>query len=312
ASLAPLALLLGCEAERAVVGSIAASRAAGFSAWSEPVSLGPTINTAFNDQQAALSKDGRSLYFASNRPGTPGPGPNDIWVSRRACVECPWTAPVNLGPPVNTGSNDAAPALSRDGHRLFLLSNRPGSTSSDIWVAWRSNVHDDFGWETPVNLGAGVNAAGFDGGPAFFENDEMGLPQLYFNANPAPVPAGGDIYLSEQAPDGSFGPRILVAELSSPSSDQRPSVASHGLAIYFQSDRPGSAETDIWSSTRQSVLEAWSPPVNLGPPINTGAGEHFPLIVSAGGTEWLYFTRNMAASPGFDFDLFVSVRTRGP
>ncbi|MGH7568116.1 MAG: hypothetical protein ACREL9_03960, partial [Gemmatimonadales bacterium] len=281
-----------------------------FSSWSEPVSLGPIINSPFNDQQAALSKDGLTLYFASNRPGTPGPGPNDIWVSHRECLTCPWSEAANVGAPVNTGSNDAAPALSRDGHWLFLLSNRPGSQSSDVWAASRENVHDDFGWQTPVNLGPGVNTAGFEGGPSYFENDDLGLPQLYFNGNPQPVGSGGDIYVSTQAADGSWGPAYFVAELSTPFSDQRPSVGSSGVEIYFHSDRPGSASNDIWYSTRESVLAPWSPPLNLGPPINTGVGELFALIVSHGHTESLYFARNVATPPAIDLDLFVSTRTR--
>jgi hypothetical protein len=312
ASLAFLALLFGCgtESDRTIAGTLVANHTANFTPWSDPVSLGPTINSAVNDQQAALSKEGLSLYFASNRPGTPGPGPNDIWVSHRDCLECPWSQPTNLGPPVNTAVNEASPALSRDGHWLFFLSNRPGSTSSDIWVAWREKVHDDFGWENPVNLGPGVNTAGFEGGPSYFENDDVGVPQLYFNRNPEQVGTGGDIYVSQQAPDGSFGPALLVAELSSPSSDQRPSVAHTGLEISFHSDRPGSSSDDIWGSTRESVFAPWSPPINLGPPINTGVRELFPLIVSHGGTEFLYFTRNVGTPPAVNFDLFVSTRTR--
>jgi hypothetical protein len=312
-SLAPMTMLIACATEPGarITGTILASHTSTFSPWSEPVSLGPAINSSFNDQQAALSKDGLSLYFASNRPGTPGPGPNDIWVAHRDCLACAWSDPTNLGPPVNTGSNDAAPALSRDGHWLFFLSNRLGSESSDIWVAWRENSHDDFGWGTPVNLGAGVNTPGFEGGPGYFENDEGGAPQLYFNRNPAPVAAGGDIYVSEQAVDGSFGTAVPVGELNSDSTDQRPSVAHTGLDVHFFSTRVGSRSNDIWVSTRESVLAPWSAPTNLGPPINTGVGELHPLIVSHGGTEWLYFARNVATPPAVDLDLFVSMRTRG-
>lgn len=313
AALASLALLLGCasEPDQTMAGPILASHTANFSPWSDPVSLGPAINTSFNEQQAALSKDGLSLYFASNRPGTPGPGPNDIWVTHRSCLDCPWSEPTNLGAPVNTGANDAAPALSRDGHRLFFLSNRPGSMSSDIWVSWREHVQDDLGWQTPVNLGPGVNTPGFDGGPTYFENDGVGLPQLYFNHNPAPVNVGGDIYVSEQAADGSFGPATAVVELNSPDSEQRPSIAHNGLEIYLYSNRTGSSSFDIWVSTRESVLAPWSAPTNLGPPINGTTAELHPLIVSRGGTESLYFARNVATPPAMDLDLFVSTRRRG-
>jgi hypothetical protein len=49
--------------------------------WSTPVNLGPTVNTTFFDGAAALSFDGTTLYFFSNRPG--GSGGNDIWMTTR-------------------------------------------------------------------------------------------------------------------------------------------------------------------------------------------------------------------------------------
>jgi len=323
ASLAPLALLLECrtESDPNIAGTLAANHTANFSAWSEPVSLGPTINTSgFNDQQPALSKDGLSLYFASNRPESPGDATLDlnIWVSQRACADesCPWGTPVSLGSTVNNSSvNDIAPVLSRDGHRLFFASNRstgvPGE--SDIWVSWRENVHDDFGWQAPELLGPGVNTPGFEGGPGYFENDDVGGPQLFFNRNPVPTNAGGDIYVSEQADDGSWGMAVPVSELNSDATDQRPSVAPSGLEIYFYSNRQGSnsGSNDIWVATRESVSEPWSAPTNLGPPINTAVGETLPHIFAHGGAEQLYYTHNVAIPPAVDNDIFVSTRTRG-
>lgn len=325
ASLAPIALLLGCgtEADRSIVGSPLADHTANFSAWSEPVSLGPAINAAgFNDQQAVLSKDGLSLYFASNRPGSLGTqGFLDIWVSQRACADesCPWGAPLSLGPTVNSSASDFAPALSRDEHWLFFGSSRNGGAGSgDIWVSFRANVQDDFGWEAPVNLGAGVNTSGFEGGPGYFENDDVGAPQLLFNRNPLPVNTGGDIYVSEQALDGSWGTAVPVPELNTDSSDQHASVAPNGLEIYFHSNRLGSTldplgtttSNDIWVSTRESVLAPWSSATNLGAPINTAADESGAVIVSHGQTEELFFTRNVATPPAIDRDIFVSTRTR--
>jgi hypothetical protein len=318
-SLACLALLIGCgtESDRSIAGTLLADHRSNFSAWSEPVSLGPTINSSFNDQQAALSKDGLSLYFASTRPEDPNDATldNNLWVSQRACADdnCPWGTPVSLGSTVNSSVNDFAPALSRDEHWLFFASGRQqgAAGSGDIWVSYRQDVHDDFGWEAPVNLGAGVNTAGFEGGPSYFENDDIGAPQLYFNHNPAPVNSGGDIYVSEQAADGSFGPASPVVELNSTSSDQRPSIGHNGLEIYFFSDRPGSSSNDIWVSTREGVFSPWNTPVNLGPTINTAGDERHPFIYSHGTTEMLFFARNAATPPAVDLDLFVSTRTRG-
>ncbi len=314
-SLTPLALAVACgtEADRRIMGTLSADHASSFSSWSEPLNLGPTINTVFTEQQPAVSKDGLSLYFASNRPENPGDAVLDlnIWVSQRTCADhsCPWGVPVLL-PTANTPSTDASPAQSRDGHWLFFLSNRPGGLgAADIWASRRGDVHDDFAWETPVNLGPNVNTDQVEGGPGYFENNDVGVPQLYFNRS-TQAQVAGDIYVSEQAADGSFGPAVPVVELNSDATDQRPSVAPNGLDIYFYSNRPGSSSNDIWTATRESVLDPWSALTNLGPPINTAAGDLLPYITYHGGTESLYFTRNVATPPATDLDLFVSTRTR--
>jgi len=92
-----LGLLLGCAAEpdRALTSTFVASAASRFSEWSEPVNLGSTINTTFNEQGPTLSNDKLSLYFGSDRAGAIGGF--DIWVSRRSCRECAWGTPDNLG-----------------------------------------------------------------------------------------------------------------------------------------------------------------------------------------------------------------------
>ena len=64
-----------------------------------------------------ISKDGRSLYFSSNRPGPFGG--EDLWVSRRATRDEAWDEPLNLGPNVNTSFNERSPALSREGTICF-------------------------------------------------------------------------------------------------------------------------------------------------------------------------------------------------
>jgi hypothetical protein len=95
-----------------------------YSDWSAPVNLGAVVNSPFNDQGPAISKDGLSLYFSSGRPGFGG---SDIWVSQRDSLEAPWGPPNNLnylGGVVNTTADESIPALSRDEHWLFFNSPR--------------------------------------------------------------------------------------------------------------------------------------------------------------------------------------------
>src|SRR5438093_9314639 len=99
--------LIRCFLYLALIAPIAAAQQ--FSEWSAPVNLSP-INSASDEQHPAISKDGLSLYFASNRPG--GCGGSDIWAAQRASLDSPWEAPFNLGCTVNSTVNDLGPNLS--------------------------------------------------------------------------------------------------------------------------------------------------------------------------------------------------------
>ncbi|MEP6741196.1 MAG: hypothetical protein ABJB61_01760 [bacterium] len=278
-----------------------------YSDWLAPVNLGAAVNSAFSDQGPSISKNGLSLYFTSNRPG--GFGGFDMYVSQRASVDDPWGAPVNLGATLNTAFDEGNQAFSRDGHFLFFQSKRPGGLGLiDIWVAQREHVHDDFDWQPAVNLGAGVNSTADDNGPSYFENDDEGAPQLYFGSSRAGGLGGADIYLSEQLTDGSFGPATPVTELSSTANENRPSIRHDGLEIFFQSSRTGSSGPgDLWTATRESTLDVWSTPVNLGNTINSTSIEQNAYLSSDG--ETLLFSSDRPGGFG-GLDLYVSTREK--
>lgn len=293
-----------------------------YSEWSTPVNLGAPVNSIANETGPVLSKDGLSLFFTSTRPG--GSGGQDIWVAQRASVDDPWGPPVNLGPTVNTAAIDRNPVLSRDGHELFFASTRPGFGNSDNWVAYREDTKDDFGWQAPVNLGPTVNSADQEGGPAYFENDDQGIPLLFFVSVRASGRGGADIYVSARGADGAFGAPTLVEELSTPFGEARPAIRRDGREILFHSFRPGSmldpcpyvvtGETppgvdcfDLWAASRETTEAPWSEPVNLGPVINTVYGDIDATLSSDGQT--LVFSSNRPGGAG-GFDLYVSTRTK--
>lgn len=313
ATLAVLAAFTACDRQTAELpletAAIASQPASAvWSAWSEPVAI-DAVNTPAQEGAASLSKDGLSLYFHSNRADQLGADPplavNHIWVSRRACVECAWQLPERLGEPVNTaGFNSAAPALSRDGHWLFFNSNRrdPGWQGfADIWVSYRQNVHDDFGWGTPVHLGTAVNTSRPETQPAFFENDG-GAPQLYFTRNVGVA----DIYVSEMQADGTWGTAVPVVELNTDSLDARPSIHPNGLEIYFFSHRD---DHRLWHATRPSVDAPWSPPVRLEQFTPGEASVFQPSIHAFGHTETLVMGGFTAARGQ---EIYLSTRTRAP
>lgn len=82
------------------------------------------LNTEFDDRMPNVTPDGLEVVFSSNRPadanGTPGLGSFDVYVSRRASTADPWSAPVNLGPNVNTAGSETRSTISADLKRLYF------------------------------------------------------------------------------------------------------------------------------------------------------------------------------------------------
>jgi hypothetical protein len=301
ASLLALAATFGCrpDSTEPVLRLEAMSFAS--SEWSEPVNVGAPINSQFVDAQPELSSDELSLYFVSNRPG--GFGANDIWVSRRACLDCPWEQPVNLGTVINGSSGDGGPNLSNDGHVLFFGSGRPGGLGAqDIYMSRRVDPNDDLGWAPAVNLGPGVNTAEVEGSASYVQD------RLYFDRGDFLV-GGGDIYQTVVTRDGEIRePAVLVAELSIPNIiDQSPTLRADGREIIFHSFRDGfEIGSELWASTRRSVHDAWSPPANLGTRLNTAFLDQQPGLSHDGRT--LLWASNRPGGLG-GVDIWISTRT---
>src|SRR5262249_55427791 len=101
-----------------------------------PPGAHPGFNTASLDGCPFISRDGKTFYLASTRPG--GLGGIDIWVSKRASIDEPWGEPVNVGAPVNSSADDFCPTIARDGHLFYFVSRRAGGCGQgDIYVTRR-------------------------------------------------------------------------------------------------------------------------------------------------------------------------------
>jgi len=308
--------------QRDIVGQ---ERLGPFGPWSTPVNLGPVVNTKDFESHAAISKNGLSLYITSNRPGGVN-GENsvhflEIWVSQRASLDADWGPPVNLDafnsvPVVNSAKNNTGvPSFSADGHQLFFGSDRPGGLGSfDLYVSRRMNKHDDFGWQEPVNLGL-INSPAADTALTYFEDEETGIISAYVTTTRPGGPPGSangsfHIWVSTLGDDGSFGPAVLVPELSSPKEETRTAIRRDGLEFFLSSSRPNGliGKNDIWVSTRGNTLDPWSTPVNLGSTVNyPGSVTGAPALSWDGTTLYFYSDR----PGGFGGrDLYVATREK--
>jgi ankyrin repeat protein len=97
----------------------------------EPVSLGAPINSAVDESSPFIAPDESYLIFV--RVGAAdGIGRVDLYISFRN-TDGSWTDPRNMGPRVNTGSNEICPMVSPDGRYFFFNSYRSGN-ADNYWM----------------------------------------------------------------------------------------------------------------------------------------------------------------------------------
>jgi outer membrane protein OmpA-like peptidoglycan-associated protein/tetratricopeptide (TPR) repeat protein len=136
--------------------------------WGQVTPL-PINNTSYSVTSPSLSKDGKTLYFASNMPG--GLGESDIW--KIAIKENGYGKPENLGPTVNTANKENFPFITEDNVLYFGSMGRQGYGGYDVF---RINLNTS---EAPLNLGKPVNSEKDDFSFSFNKRFNVG----YFSTN---------------------------------------------------------------------------------------------------------------------------------
>jgi len=135
-------------------GSICTSTDENGKNFTAPVELPEVINQKGQHQIAAsITADGSMIYFASDRPG--GLGGIDIY-SAKKLPNGSWGTPQNLGPVINTPSNEDFPNISPDGKTLYFSSQgHTGMGGYDIFKAtWNDSASR---WEAVQNMGYPIN-----------------------------------------------------------------------------------------------------------------------------------------------------------
>jgi hypothetical protein len=146
--------------------------------WSQAAALPDHVSPSNTVELAAtLSSDEKQLYFSSNREG--GYGSYDHYFCQWTATG--WSAPVNLGPEVNTPQDEIDLTLGVDANLLVFPAHMEDSIggSHDLYVSRRIAGR----WLKPVNLGPRVNTPGndtcpwlaFDGHTLYLNSDWEGL-----------------------------------------------------------------------------------------------------------------------------------------
>lgn len=122
--------------------------------YKKPAKLDDNVNSSKGYEiAAAISADGNTLYFASDRAG--GQGGIDLFLSKRLPTG-KWSMPVNLGPEINTSYDEDFPSLSPDGKTLYFSSK--GHTSMGGYDIFKAELNEETGKFTSVkNIGYPLN-----------------------------------------------------------------------------------------------------------------------------------------------------------
>ncbi len=137
--------------------------------WTPIRKLNSNINTKYYESHAAVSTDGKKLYFTSNRNG--GQGGLDIYVSEKDATG-DWGPAINLGTSVNTIYNEDTPFITINDSLLYFSSEgHNGMGGFDIYRSRGNGA----AWKSPENLGFPVNSTDDDRFFQPFNNDENGF-----------------------------------------------------------------------------------------------------------------------------------------
>lgn len=168
--------------------------------WTKPAPLGPSINSKYLETTGSITPDGKTIYFASNRPQ--GHGGMDIYVAHKK-DDGSWGPAKNLGPAVNTPADEDAPFIHPDKWTLFFTSNREGSMGGrDIFLTRLFNEE----WTAPENLGYPVNTTMDDNYFTLSADGRVG----YFASNRKGGTGGQDIYSIDMPEQESNIPLTMI------------------------------------------------------------------------------------------------------
>jgi peptidoglycan-associated lipoprotein len=207
--------------------------------WDPPKRIEETfmINTIDDEGSPCFDKTGNTIYFTRtvSEKGVDA----KVGVFESTLVSGSWSRAVKL----SIGNDSLMVAhlsVSRDGERIYFVSNRPGGFGgNDIWMAKREGEGK---WSQPQNFGPQINTAGNEMFPFIRENGE-----LYFASDSHPGLGGLDIFRATPVETNNWKVENMGAPINSTGDDFAISFYPGEEKGLFTSNREGSRGDDIYS-----------------------------------------------------------------
>ena len=154
-----------------------ANRTSLTAAFSPPVNLTPLNSPTFDDTPA-ISRDGQTIVFVSDRSGS-----LDLYIANRMGTS--WAPPMAMTALNDSTFREESPFLSTDKLTIYFASNRANGSTYDLYTATRSSTTSAFGMPQLITeLAAGANErdpwVSMDGRTIYFTSEVNGLPTLMY------------------------------------------------------------------------------------------------------------------------------------
>ncbi|MGH9898375.1 MAG: TolB family protein [Pyrinomonadaceae bacterium] len=234
--------------------------------WSTPEVA--SFSGQYRDADPFITSDGSKFYFISDRPKAV---PNikeeerslDIWLMEK--VRNGWSAPKNLGAPVNSSGNEWYPTVALDGTLFFGSDRAEGKGGTDIY---RSRLVNGKYME-PENLGDAINTQ-FDEFEPYIAPDQS---YLIFMAVRPDGRGGSDLYISHQR-GGAWTKAVNLGDkINSNGSEYSPKVSPDGKYFFWSSTRGFTSTSQTKRLTYAELLTKLRSPRN-------GLGDIYQIDIS--------------------------------
>ncbi len=257
---------------------------------------GRRINSVYDDINPVLSADGKSLYFGRKHAPTNKGGrrdPEDVYITQYVNGE--WSPAANAGSDLNTEGADNMCAVTPDNKKLYFFVRRNGNTG---YFGYRERTVS--GWSEMKHSGLEItNRSDYlESCLAFDEQAIVFTANTKENLSAQTDSDERDIYVAVRKPDGTWArPVNLGPQVNTAGDEYSPFLAADGRTLYFATNgRGGFGGVDLFVTRRVGDgWTEWTPPVNLGPEINSPEFEGY-LSLPIRGNRALFVTRHRTIS----------------
>ena len=262
------------------------------------ISLGPNVNSPFDEVYPIISPDGSTIYFDRKvHPGNIGMAKNDdIWVAQK--IDGNWAEAENIGPPLNNENHNFICSISPDGNTALVGNVYLPAIGNGAGVSLTHKKMDGWTLPQPVKINNFSNLNQYN---EFCISGDRGIMVMSLETS-----AGKgllDLYVSFLQADGSYStPKNFGSAINTAGNEMTPFLAADGKTIYFSSNGfPGYGNQDIFMAKRlDNSWTNWTEPLNLGSEVNTPEWDVYYSIDAKG--EIAYFSSSK--TNGTNLDIF--------